>query len=340
MRLLGVARLVPKKGIEVLLEALAALPPELHWRYEHVGGGPLRDALAALGRAPRSCRARRVARRPAAGSRCWTPIAPPICSCWRTGSRRTAIRDGLPNVLLEAGALELPVVASRIGAVPELIEDGVNGRLVPPDDPPALAGALAALIRDPAARLRCGRAGRRRVLDQFAMEPGLDRLAARLCAAARARRADRGMSGPVAFYARSSRPTTRSRRATGAWRAPDRGAALGRWLRSSWRAACAATIARAIPRGSARSGRLGDRVAAQLLRRYRRTPAARRPRAWLTYHAYHKSPDWLGPRVTAALGIPYLLAEASFAPKQREGPGPTATPPPNRRSAPPTWCSR
>ena len=44
-------------------------------------------------------------------------------------------RDGLPNVLLEAGALELPVVASRLGAVPELIEDGVNGRLVPPDDP-------------------------------------------------------------------------------------------------------------------------------------------------------------------------------------------------------------
>ena len=89
-------------------------------------------------------------------------------------------RDGLPNVLLEAGALELPVVASRVGAVPELIEDGVNGRLVPPDDPPALAEVLAALMRDPAARLRCGRAGRRRVLDQFAMEPGLDRLAARL----------------------------------------------------------------------------------------------------------------------------------------------------------------
>ena len=64
---------------------------------------------------------------------------------------------------------------------------------------------------------------------------------------------------------------------------------------------------------------LGDRVAAQLLQHYRRMPAARRPRAWLTYHAYHKSPDWLGPTITAALGLPYLLAEASFAPKQREG---------------------
>jgi glycosyltransferase involved in cell wall biosynthesis len=65
---------------------------------------------------------------------------------------------------------------------------------------------------------------------------------------------------------------------------------------------------------------LGQRVTGQLLERYRRTPAARRPRAWLTYHAYHKSPDWLGPTITAALGIPYLLAEASFAPKQAEGP--------------------
>jgi hypothetical protein len=56
----------------------------------------------------------------------------------------------------------------------------VNGRLVPPDDPQALAIALAALICDPAARLRRGRAGRRRVLDQFVADPGLDRLTARL----------------------------------------------------------------------------------------------------------------------------------------------------------------
>jgi glycosyltransferase involved in cell wall biosynthesis len=64
---------------------------------------------------------------------------------------------------------------------------------------------------------------------------------------------------------------------------------------------------------------LGGRFAARLLRRYARLPSKRWPRAWLTYHAYHKSPDWLGPTVTAALGMPYLLAEASFAPKQRDG---------------------
>jgi glycosyltransferase involved in cell wall biosynthesis len=72
------------------------------------------------------------------------------------------------------------VVASRLEAVPELIEDGRNGRLVAPDDPQALAGALARLIADPAARLRLGRAARARVLEGFGMAEGVDRLAARL----------------------------------------------------------------------------------------------------------------------------------------------------------------
>ena len=44
-----------------------------------------------------------------------------------------------------------------------------------------------------------------------------------------------------------------------------------------------------------------------------------RPDAWLTYHVYYKAPDWLGPRVTQALGIPYVIAEASFAPKRAGG---------------------
>ena len=91
-------------------------------------------------------------------------------------------RDGLPNVLLEAGALQLAAVASRVAAIPELIEDGVNGRLVPPDEPRALAEALAALIGDPALRLRLGRTARVRVLERFGAAAGLDRLAARLAA--------------------------------------------------------------------------------------------------------------------------------------------------------------
>jgi len=64
---------------------------------------------------------------------------------------------------------------------------------------------------------------------------------------------------------------------------------------------------------------LGAYKAERLLRRYVEAPAAR-PGAWLTYHVYHKSPDWLGPVVAPSLGIPYLIVEASFAPKQAGGP--------------------
>ncbi|MEX2454236.1 MAG: glycosyltransferase family 4 protein [Rhodospirillaceae bacterium] len=68
---------------------------------------------------------------------------------------------------------------------------------------------------------------------------------------------------------------------------------------------------------------LGSRLADRLIRRWQdRTDAGResRPDAWFTYHLYHKAPDRLGPRVAAALGIPYLVAEASHAPKQAGGP--------------------
>ena len=48
--------------------------------------------------------------------------------------------------------------------------------------------------------------------------------------------------------------------------------------------------------------------------------SARPPRCWFTYHLYHKAPDWIGPRVSARLGIPYMAAEASYAPRQALGP--------------------
>ena len=69
-----------------------------------------------------------------------------------------------------------------------------------------------------------------------------------------------------------------------------------------------------------RLGAVGARLAARLVRRYGARTSAERPDAWFTYHLYHKAPDWLGPEVADALGIPYLVAEASHAPKQRDGP--------------------
>lgn len=72
------------------------------------------------------------------------------------------------------------------------------------------------------------------------------------------------------------------------------------------------------PARQARIRRVGARLAARLIARWRESPD--RPQAWVTYHLYHKAPDWLGPAVADALGIPYIVAEASHAAKQRNGP--------------------
>jgi glycosyltransferase involved in cell wall biosynthesis len=68
-----------------------------------------------------------------------------------------------------------------------------------------------------------------------------------------------------------------------------------------------------------RLANLGAYKAERLLRRYA-SGSMQLPSAWLTYHVYHKSPDWLGPAVAPELGIPYLIAEASFAARQAAGP--------------------
>jgi glycosyltransferase involved in cell wall biosynthesis len=69
----------------------------------------------------------------------------------------------------------------------------------------------------------------------------------------------------------------------------------------------------------ARIAALSQRTAERLLRRWREQPEAA-PELWFTYHLYYKAPDWLGPAVSAALGIPYVVAEASYAAKRATGP--------------------
>lgn len=68
-----------------------------------------------------------------------------------------------------------------------------------------------------------------------------------------------------------------------------------------------------------RIARRGATTAEALIAKYRSNPQ-HRPALWLTYHLYHKAPDWIGPAVTKALSIPYVVAEASNAPKQANGP--------------------
>ena len=75
-----------------------------------------------------------------------------------------SVQEGFGIVFLEAMAAELPVVACRIAAVPEVVQDGVTGLLAPPRDPGALAAEIERLITDPELARRLGRDGRRRVL--------------------------------------------------------------------------------------------------------------------------------------------------------------------------------
>jgi len=78
--------------------------------------------------------------------------------------------EGLGMVLLEAMAFKKPVVASRVGGVTDVVDNGVNGLLVPPRDPAALAGAVIELLKEPARRVLMGEQGRNKVQTRFRRE--------------------------------------------------------------------------------------------------------------------------------------------------------------------------
>jgi glycosyltransferase involved in cell wall biosynthesis len=178
---LCVGRAVDKKGLDDLLEALAAVPAALHWRLVHVGGGPLLPLLA------RRARELRIDRRVE-----WRGAQPHarVLEAYRAAdvfvlpSRISADgdRDGLPNVLLEAQSQRLPCISTRVAGIPELIVDGVTGVLVEPRTPAALAHALATLMAQPQLRRRLGDAGYARTTGAFSMHAGVDHLARRLAA--------------------------------------------------------------------------------------------------------------------------------------------------------------
>ncbi|MEZ5300765.1 MAG: glycosyltransferase family 4 protein [Verrucomicrobiales bacterium] len=88
--------------------------------------------------------------------------------------------DILPTVITEAMACRLPVVSTRLVGVPEMVDDGATGFLVPPGDEPALADALAKLAADPAQRQRFGDAGRAKMEATFALAGTAGQLAALL----------------------------------------------------------------------------------------------------------------------------------------------------------------
>jgi len=87
-----------------------------------------------------------------------------------------SVAEGLPNAVLEAMAAGLPVVTTRVGGVPEIIEDGVTGLLVPPKDPRALAEAISRVLRNPELAARIAHAGQEHVRSEFSFDRLIENL--------------------------------------------------------------------------------------------------------------------------------------------------------------------
>ncbi len=165
--ILAVGRLREKKGFDTLIDACAQLRDAgVDFRVEIVGYGEeeqkmrwridalrLADRIALTGKLARAQVIERYARAAAF-------VMPAQIAA-------DGDRDGIPNVLLEAMAMQVPVVATRVSGIPELVRDGINGLLIEPKQPAVLARALQQVLADPRLGERLGVAGRRAVTESF-----------------------------------------------------------------------------------------------------------------------------------------------------------------------------
>ncbi len=179
-RVLSVGRLVPKKGFDVLIRACAAATragADLELRI--VGGGPDKEQLASLAR-----REGIEARVTFVGACSQAEVATELSQAEIFALAPVVMpdgdRDGIPNVILEAMAAGVPVVATEVSGIPEVVLDGRTGRLVPENDVDGLADALAALTADGIERDRLSAAGKEAVLDGWTWEQAIQPLAALL----------------------------------------------------------------------------------------------------------------------------------------------------------------
>jgi glycosyltransferase involved in cell wall biosynthesis len=165
---LFVGRLVERKGVPHLIEAVSLLRDRTV-RLVIVGDGPerprLEDAARRFGIADRVEFRGKIsaAELQAAYARARAFVLPSVFDA-------RGDTEGLGVVALEAMNHGTPVLASRIGGIPDIVEDGVTGLLVPPGDVEALAGALRRLLDEPGLARKLGEAGRRRLREQFSWE--------------------------------------------------------------------------------------------------------------------------------------------------------------------------
>lgn len=174
-------RLVRKKGFDVLIAAARLLQPQFpNLAVAIAGDGDLRDELARLASDVPGVRLLGNQSQDEVAALCAAADVVAVPSVHDEAGNV----DGLPNFALEALASGTPVVASRVGGLPGAIEDGTTGLLVPEQDAPALAGAIAALLGDRGRAAAIGAAARVIVEQRF----GWTRVAERLEAAYEAAR--------------------------------------------------------------------------------------------------------------------------------------------------------
>ena len=162
---LVLSRLNPMKGVEYFLDAASVVSRELpDARFLIVGDGlskfHLQERAASLGLADRVL---------FTGFRTDVPQLLSEASL----SVLPSLSEGLSNTLLESMAAGVPVVATRVGGNPEIVEDGVSGLLVPPRDSAALADAMSRILRDPVLASAVQEAGRRRIGELFSMQASI-----------------------------------------------------------------------------------------------------------------------------------------------------------------------
>ncbi len=171
-RLVSVGRLTPAKGQHMLIEAVALLHDRgRNVRLTLVGEGPSRPSLEKLiGVCGLSAQVQ------LSGACNHDKVA----DFYRNSDAfiLASFAEGVPVVLMEAMAMELPCIATWITGIPELIDNGVEGLLVPPADPVALADAVERLMEDPELIRRIGAAGRTKILSSYDLERNTESLGA------------------------------------------------------------------------------------------------------------------------------------------------------------------
>ncbi len=163
----SVCRLIAQKGLDQALEAFGQVAPEFPAaHYVIAGDGPLRGALEA-----QAARLKLADRVHFLGWRADAPAVLAALDVLLAPSRW----EGFGLVFLEAMALGVAVIGTRVSAIPEVVADGETGWLVPPDDPVAIAGALRAALSDPDERRHRGEAGRARLESHFTVDAMVER---------------------------------------------------------------------------------------------------------------------------------------------------------------------